>query len=87
MDATRETEHTPMKNRSTVERTSERELVITRTFNGPARLVYVSCDPATLSRDSRRLIDAGYDLTALTLFDMFPNTAHIESVGLFLRRT
>ena len=40
MDATRETEPTPMKNRTTVERTSERELVVTRTFDGPARLVF-----------------------------------------------
>ena len=40
MDATRESEPTPMKNKATVERTSERELVVTRTFNGPARLVF-----------------------------------------------
>ncbi len=40
MDARRESEPTPMKNRTTVERTSERELVVTRTFNGPARLVF-----------------------------------------------
>jgi uncharacterized protein YndB with AHSA1/START domain len=40
MDATRESETTPMKNRTTVEQKSERELVITRTFNGPARLVF-----------------------------------------------
>ena len=40
MDAMRETEAAPMKNRTTVERTSERELVVTRTVNGPARLVF-----------------------------------------------
>ena len=40
MDAGRESEPTPMKNRTTVERKSERELVITRTFNGPARIVF-----------------------------------------------
>ena len=40
MDARRETEPTPMKNRTTVERKSERELVVTRTFNGPARIVF-----------------------------------------------
>src|SRR4029079_5129588 len=40
MHATRETEPTPMKNRTKVERKSERELVVTRTFNGPARLVF-----------------------------------------------
>ena len=40
MDAKRDSEPTPMKNRTTVERTSERELVVTRTFNGPARIVF-----------------------------------------------
>jgi uncharacterized protein YndB with AHSA1/START domain len=40
MDARRESEHTPMKNRTTVERKSERELVVERTINGPARLVF-----------------------------------------------
>ena len=40
MDAGRESEVTPMKNRTTVERTSERELVVTRTFNAPARMVF-----------------------------------------------
>jgi uncharacterized protein YndB with AHSA1/START domain len=40
MDARRESELTPMKNRTTVERKSERELVTTRTFNGPARIVF-----------------------------------------------
>ena len=40
MDARRESEATPMKNRTTVERKSERELVVTRTINGPARLVF-----------------------------------------------
>ena len=40
MDARIESEPTPMKNRTTVERKSERELVVTRTFNGPARLVF-----------------------------------------------
>ena len=40
MDARRESEPTPMKNRTTMERRSERELVVTRTFDGPARLVF-----------------------------------------------
>ena len=40
MDARRESKPTPMKNRTTVERKSERELVVTRTFNGPARIVF-----------------------------------------------
>jgi uncharacterized protein YndB with AHSA1/START domain len=40
MDTRRESEHTTMKNRTTVERKSERELVLTRTFDGPARIVF-----------------------------------------------
>src|SRR6185369_5457584 len=40
MDAKRESEPTPTKNRTTVERKSERELVVTRTFNAPARIVF-----------------------------------------------
>src|SRR5688572_10276013 len=40
MDARKENEPTPMTNRTTVERKSERELVVTRTFNGPARIVF-----------------------------------------------
>ena len=49
----------------------------------PAHLVYVSCDVATLARDTRTLLDAGYDLGSLTGFDLFPNTAHVESVATF----
>jgi 23S rRNA (uracil1939-C5)-methyltransferase len=51
----------------------------------PERLVYVSCDPPTLARDARRLIDAGYALTSLRAFDFFPNTPHVESLALFAR--
>src|SRR5262245_44761223 len=40
METTRDSEHAPMKNRTTVERKSERELVVTRTFNAPARIVF-----------------------------------------------
>jgi uncharacterized protein YndB with AHSA1/START domain len=40
MDARRDSEPTPMKNRTTVERKSERELVVTRTFDAPARIVF-----------------------------------------------
>jgi 23S rRNA (uracil1939-C5)-methyltransferase len=53
----------------------------------PAILVYVSCDPATLARDARGLLDAGYALGPLTAFDLFPNTAHIETVAVFTSTT
>jgi 23S rRNA (uracil1939-C5)-methyltransferase len=52
----------------------------------PARVVYVSCDPPTLARDARRLLDAGYSLDSLRAFDFFPNTPHVESLATFVRR-
>jgi 23S rRNA (uracil1939-C5)-methyltransferase len=52
----------------------------------PSRIVYVSCDIATLARDTRSLVDAGYGLEGLTGFDLFPNTAHVETVALFVNR-
>jgi len=53
--------------------------------NGPALAAYVSCDPATLARDSRLLLEGGYTLKELTLYDFYPQTAHIESLALFAR--
>jgi 23S rRNA (uracil1939-C5)-methyltransferase len=50
----------------------------------PDRLVYISCDPATLGRDARLLRSAGYRLAGVTLIDMFPQTYHIESISLWL---
>lgn len=49
------------------------------------RVVYVSCDVATLARDARRLVDAGYSMTAVDGFDLFPNTPHVETVAVFER--
>jgi 23S rRNA (uracil1939-C5)-methyltransferase len=53
--------------------------------HGADRVIYVSCDPPTMARDARRLLDAGYRLTSLRGFDLFPNTPHVESVGVFDR--
>jgi 23S rRNA (uracil1939-C5)-methyltransferase len=53
---------------------------------GPAEIVYVSCDPATLSRDIAALVNSGYDLRTITMVDMFPQTFHLESVSVLRRR-
>ncbi|MCX6874976.1 MAG: class I SAM-dependent RNA methyltransferase [Verrucomicrobia bacterium] len=47
---------------------------------GPARVVYVSCDPATQVRDLKQLSEAGYQLSDVQPFDLFPHTRHLECV-------
>ncbi len=58
--------------------------VIERT--GAPVVVLVSCDPASLGRDTRLLIDAGYDLEWVEVLDPFPHTHHVETVSRFVRR-
>jgi 23S rRNA (uracil1939-C5)-methyltransferase len=52
----------------------------------PSKIVYVSCDPATLARDLATLLQFGYDLRTITMVDMFPQTFHLESVTVLTRR-
>jgi 23S rRNA (uracil1939-C5)-methyltransferase len=46
----------------------------------PPRVVYLSCDLATVARDVKRFIEAGYSLQHIEAFDLFPNTAHVETL-------
>ena len=60
------------------------EIVKSLPEDGPRRIIYVSCDPATLARDAGVLVHTkGFRLTAAGVVNMFPHTAHVESIAVF----
>ena len=65
----------------------EESLLKTIVEMGPKRVVYVSCDSATLARDLRYLCDRGYELQKVQGVDQFPQTEHVETIVLIQRKT
>jgi 23S rRNA (uracil1939-C5)-methyltransferase len=67
-------------------RSGAAEVVTRMHLFGPKRIVYVSCHPGTLARDAGTLVhDQGYTLEAAGIIDMFPHTAHVESIAVFTK--
>ena len=51
----------------------------------PEKIVYVSCDPATLARDLKKLCEEVYEVKRVAVCDMFPQSVHVETVALLTR--
>jgi len=64
----------------------KRETTLSIIGKFPRLLIYISCNPSTLARDAKYLVEAGYTLESSTLVDMFPQTFHIESVNIFSKK-
>lgn len=64
----------------------DESLIDTVSRMSPDRIVYVSCDPATLARDLKRFAGRGYRTLRVTPVDMFPRTAHVETVACLTRK-
>jgi tRNA/tmRNA/rRNA uracil-C5-methylase (TrmA/RlmC/RlmD family) len=60
-----------------------RDVVEAIVRRAPRAVAYVACDPAAFARDTRAFGDLGYELVTLRAFDAFPNTHHLEAIGLF----
>jgi 23S rRNA (uracil1939-C5)-methyltransferase len=67
-------------------RSGAQEICEYLTAFGARRVVYVSCNPATLARDAGVMVRNGYRLVRAGVMDMFPHTTHVESIALFERK-
>ena len=64
------------------------EEFLTQLFEfGPSKVIYVSCNPATQMRDLKEFLTAGYELTEVQPFDLFPQTRHLECVIVLEKKT